>query len=581
VNFRRALSLIVVLAALALPVLGRLPVDAAGTVGPAVLPFGDAAAPGDPTALRPNKPVVGMASTPDGKGYWLVASDGGIFAFGNAPYAGSTGGLRLNKPIVGMASTPDGQGYWLVASDGGIFAFGTAPFAGSAGGLPLNRPIVGMTAAPDGRGYWLVASDGGVFAYGTARFAGSTGGMALNKPIVGMAASPKAFGGGYWLVASDGGIFAFGGAPFSGSTGGMALNRPIVGMAASPKAFGGYWLLASDGGIFAYGGAPFTGSAAGSLGAQRTARAMQPSPSGHGYTILAIPSTLRVGFAGDVHGVGRVANTLAAGVNPLAPMAPLFATDDVNVVNLETAVGTQGTAQSKQYVFHSPPALLAALRDGGTQVVNLANNHSLDFGGVGLLETISEVRKAGLVPVGAGANAAAAYAPAIMSAPGGTVAVLGLSQVVPAGWAATDTSPGVASAYNLTAALNAVRAARAQADHVVVMVHWGVENADCPNGNQTTLAAQLMQAGADVVAGGHPHRLQPIRTYGTYGAGAKAVAYSLGNFIWYDNQPPNDLTGLFSVELDQTGVAATSFAPARIDTMGRPIPVAAGGPPTC
>jgi hypothetical protein len=570
------LALILVLTALALPVHGRHRVDAAGSTGSAVLPFGDAAAPGDPTALRPNKPVVGMASTPDGKGYWLVASDGGVFAFGNAPFAGSTGGLRLNKPIVGMAATPDGGGYWLVASDGGIFAFGNAPFTGSAGGLRLNKPIVGMAATPDGKGYWLVASDGGIFAFGNAPFAGSTGGMALNKPIVGMAASPRAFGGGYWLVASDGGIFAFGRAPFSGSTGGMALNRPIVAMAASPKAFGGYWLLAADGGLFAFGGAPFAGSAAGALGAQRTARAMQPSPSGRGYTILAIPSTVRVGFTGDVHGVGRVFNTLASGSNPLAPMAPALAANDVNVLNLETAVGTQGTAQSKEFVFHSPPALLAALRDGGAQVMNLANNHSLDFGTVGLLETISEVRKAGLVPVGAGANAAAAYAPALMSTPGGTVAVLGLSQVVPAGWAATADSPGVASAYNLTAALNAVRAARAQADHVVVMVHWGTENADCPNGNQTTLAAQLLQAGADVVAGGHPHRLQRISTYGT-----KAVAYSLGNFIWYNNQSPNDLTGLFSVELDQTGVAATHFAPARIDSMGRPIPVASGGPPNC
>ncbi len=164
-------------------------------------------------------------------GYWLVASDGGIFAFGAAGFHGSTGGLSLNKPIVGMAATPDGKGYWLVASDGGIFSFGDAGFYGSTGALTLNKPIVGMAATPDGKGYWLVASDGGIFAFGDAVFKGSTGALALNKPIVGMA--PSYDGTGYWLVASDGGIFAFGDAVFKGSTGALALNKPIVGMSGA------------------------------------------------------------------------------------------------------------------------------------------------------------------------------------------------------------------------------------------------------------------------------------------------------------------------------------------------------------
>ncbi|HUP70000.1 MAG TPA: hypothetical protein VM142_09330, partial [Acidimicrobiales bacterium] len=86
-------------------------------------------------------------------------------------------------------ATPDGEGYWLVASDGGIFAFGSARFFGSTGGGPLNQPIVGMAAAPDGAGYWLVARDGGIFAFGSARFFGSTGAIRLNRPIVGLAYS--------------------------------------------------------------------------------------------------------------------------------------------------------------------------------------------------------------------------------------------------------------------------------------------------------------------------------------------------------------------------------------------------------
>jgi hypothetical protein len=129
-----------------------------------------------------------VASTNPNSGYWLVASDGGIFSYGDATFYGSTGGVHLNQPIVAMAATPDGLGYWLVASDGGIFSYGDATFYGSTGGTHLNQPIVGMAATPDGLGYWLVASDGGIFSYGDATFYGSTGGTHLNQPIVGMAA---------------------------------------------------------------------------------------------------------------------------------------------------------------------------------------------------------------------------------------------------------------------------------------------------------------------------------------------------------------------------------------------------------
>jgi outer membrane protein assembly factor BamB len=190
-------------------------------------------------------------------GYYLSASDGGIFNYGNLPFCGSTGGITLNKPVVGVAATADGGGYWEVASDGGIFNFGDAAFYGSTGSIHLNKPIVGMAATPDGKGYWLVASDGGIFSYGDAKFYGSTGSIHLNQPIVGMAAGPG--GTGYWLVASDGGIFSFGDAKFYGSTGSIHLNKPIVGMAASPGG-AGYWLVGSDGGIFTYGDATFYGS---------------------------------------------------------------------------------------------------------------------------------------------------------------------------------------------------------------------------------------------------------------------------------------------------------------------------------
>jgi ribosomal protein L24E len=89
-----------------------------------------------------------MAPTPTGHGYWLVASDGGVFTFGDAAFYGSTGNIRLNSPIVTMAPTPTGHGYWLVASDGGVFTFGDAAFYGSTGNIRLTRPIVAASAHP-------------------------------------------------------------------------------------------------------------------------------------------------------------------------------------------------------------------------------------------------------------------------------------------------------------------------------------------------------------------------------------------------------------------------------------------------
>lgn len=176
-----------------------------------------------------NKPVVGIASTPDGAGYWLVAADGGVFAFGDAQFFGSMGGTHINKPVVGIATTPNGGGYWLTAADGGIFAFGDAPFAGSQGANPLNAPVVGISATSTGKGYWMTAADGGVFNEGDATFAGSAGGAPLNKPVVGIVGSGTS---AYLLTASDGGVFNYGGT-YYGSAGGIMLNKPVVGIAAT------------------------------------------------------------------------------------------------------------------------------------------------------------------------------------------------------------------------------------------------------------------------------------------------------------------------------------------------------------
>jgi hypothetical protein len=192
-------------------------------------------------------------------GYWLVGSDGGVFAYGDARFLGSTGNIKLNQPIVGMASTPSGNGYWMVASDGGIFAFGDAAFQGSTGNIKLNKPIVGMASTPSGKGYWLVASDGGIFAFGDASFFGSTGNIKLNQPITGIAPTPT--GQGYWMTANDGGVFSFGDAAFKGAAPSVPPTGPrkIVAMVPSPSGQG-YWQVSATGELLAFGDAAKLGA---------------------------------------------------------------------------------------------------------------------------------------------------------------------------------------------------------------------------------------------------------------------------------------------------------------------------------
>jgi hypothetical protein len=279
------------LAALAVLVLaGLTPVVSSGSVGPAGA----------------------TESVP--RGYWMVASDGGVFAYGGAKFLGSTGAVKLNMPIVGMAPTPSGQGYWLVASDGGIFTFGDAGFFGSTGDVKLNKPIVGMTATRSGQGYWLVASDGGIFTFGDAKFFGSTGHVKLNKPITGM--TPSATGKGYRMVATDGGIFSFGDAPFYGSAGDTPLAKPISGMAPTPSGLG-YWMIGTDGKVFNYGDAPALGSAS----ALNSLAAMASTPTGAGYWAVGTDGSLAT--FGDATDLGHPAGKLT---RPIVGMAALPAT---------------------------------------------------------------------------------------------------------------------------------------------------------------------------------------------------------------------------------------------------------------
>ena len=188
-------------------------------VAAVILPVAIAAVPGGSPGARAEPPppvpatfsgdpatAVAFAPTPDGKGLWIVASDGTVTATGDAGGAAPPPG-PLPGPAAGLAADRSGHGYWVAGTDGAVSAAGDAPPLGSVT-VRLAAPIVGMATTPTGRGYWLVASDGGVFSFGDAVYAGSAGGQPSYGPATGVA--PTADGRGYWILAADGSVSAFG-----------------------------------------------------------------------------------------------------------------------------------------------------------------------------------------------------------------------------------------------------------------------------------------------------------------------------------------------------------------------------------
>jgi poly-gamma-glutamate capsule biosynthesis protein CapA/YwtB (metallophosphatase superfamily) len=311
---------------------------------------------------------------------------------------------------------------------------------------------------------------------------------------------------------------------------------------------------------------PAPGSAPGSASPPAPAVSLSAAPSS------AVPSPageITLAFGGDVHFAGRNAVLLKNPATAFGPIASVLQSADLAMVNMETAITTRGTEEPKTFHFRAPPAALDAARAAGVDVVTFANNHVLDYGQVGLADTMDAARAASFPIVGIGRNATEAYTPWIANVRGVRIAFLAFSQIymLASTWAARDDRPGVAMAFDLGRATAAVAAARQQADVVVVYNHWGQETNPCPTAEQRAFAAKLAEAGADVVLGAHAHVLQ-----GDGWLGRSYVAYGLGNFVWYVNSRTTD-TGVLKLTLQGRAVVKNEFIPAAVTDTGQPKPL--------
>src|ERR1022692_5328533 len=217
------------------------------------------------------------------------------------------------------------------------------------------------------------------------------------------------------------------------------------------------------------------GSAPGPGSGHRSASAVRGAahPSASRVSVVASPaatpgsagigrSTITLAFAGEVHFPGRTTQLLRHPATAFGPISSLLRSADLTLVNLETAVTSRGQPQPKYYHFRTRPAAFTALRDAGIDVANMANNHVLDYGRVGLADTMAAARAAHFPVLGIGADAAAAWKPYLVTIKGVRIAFLGVSQVaeLASSWVATSTRSGEANSINLHRTLPAVRAAR-------------------------------------------------------------------------------------------------------------------------
>jgi poly-gamma-glutamate synthesis protein (capsule biosynthesis protein) len=271
-----------------------------------------------------------------------------------------------------------------------------------------------------------------------------------------------------------------------------------------------------------------------------------------------------IAFGGDVHFEGMLRARLDA--NPttvLAPVAPVLSAADLALVNLETAVTQRGTPAAKEFTFRAPATAFAALASAGVDAATMANNHGLDFGPVGLADSLAASAFTRFPVIGIGRDAREAFAPYRATVHGQRIAVVGATQVIDgalvSSWTATDTHPGLASAKDVARLVDTVKAVRPTADTVIVFLHWGVEGHTCPSADQETLARTLVDAGADVVIGGHAHRLQ-----GGGRLGAALVDYGLGNFVFYTAGGPGTQSGVLLVTVTGRDVDGYRFVPATL-----------------
>ncbi len=286
-----------------------------------------------------------------------------------------------------------------------------------------------------------------------------------------------------------------------------------------------------------------------------------------GQAVQAEP--VRLVFVGDVMLDDGPGKTIQGGRDPLAHFAAALKDADFTVGNLECPVATKGRGlENKIYAFRAHPRVLGVLK-GRFDALAVSNNHSGDYGQEAFVETLALLDQAGIRHFGGGRNLAAAHAPLWVERKELRIALLGYNEFKPRSFEAGPDWPGIAWSEDSQVVAD-IRAARAAgADLVIPFMHWGWEREPQPSERQRQLARTMIDAGADLVIGGHPHITQGAEYYQ-----GKLIVYSLGNFIFDGFETPETRRGwLLRLTVDRSGLIAWDTLAADMDDAGTPHPV--------
>jgi poly-gamma-glutamate capsule biosynthesis protein CapA/YwtB (metallophosphatase superfamily) len=275
-----------------------------------------------------------------------------------------------------------------------------------------------------------------------------------------------------------------------------------------------------------------------------------------------VPRRQTLLFAGDVmlaRGVGDKMRAENDWEYPFEKIAPTLRAADLAFANLECPVSDAGRNRHHLYSFRADPRAIAGLTFAGLDVISLANNHADDWGPAALLDTLKRLREAGIAPVGAGESDRQAHSPVLVNLHGVRLAFLAYVDVEPRDAAAGAASPGVAWLEPWRVMAD-IRFARPLADVVIVCPHWGIEYARRPLARQVRWAHEMIDSGADLVVGSHPHVVQPLEEYH-----GRWIAYSLGNFVFDQTDPPARRGLMLRVTLEGKRIAAVESVPITIE----------------
>jgi len=264
-------------------------------------------------------------------------------------------------------------------------------------------------------------------------------------------------------------------------------------------------------------------------------------------------TSVKLYFAGDVTLANHFENHVKQKYTYAFKKLKWFADADISMFNLENPLTMNGKKVEKAYNFRAKPEYVKILLDGGVDIVTIANNHIYDYGPVGLKDTIQKLAQNNIHYIGAGRNINEAQHPVIFYIKNKKIAYFAFygthkhSDSHPA----TKDSAGTAL-RRLSLIKEGITKFRDKVDFIIVNFHWGIEKADHPGKDQIFFAHKVIDYGADIIVGHHPHVLQGIEKYN-----GKIIAYSLGNFIFGGNSRKTYSTAILQIDISGNNIDAS------------------------